>query len=496
MPIEERAPDDGDEGRRPPDGVLCLRCGAFSRGDHIHCDHPEVIRVLEYTNPDSRSVSKCGSCGYTGGSRDPVTELVHGADGPHSVIVTTMCRELARPRRKVLAFADGRREAAFFAWYMQTSYESILERNLLLRALKQLADHGEEGLTVADLAAEVRPLLDAAGFFPESEGGLEQKKRAWSVVYREFLTEETRIALEGVAAAEWFMVLPRRFTVPQVLLQPPWSLTEPEARQLTTQLLSTLRYGGAVELATEKGVTVDWVSMGFKGQQGRCRLGGGNKPPVECWDSLRGRRGAFLRKLLLSVNGCQCDEDIKGALIVMWEAVSECDHDAGSDSDRLLVRSGDAARLNPRWWRARTLAGSDGVFKCDSCGRVYARSVRGVCPRHGCDGTLQLITVDALGPNHYRALYEDDLPGLLRVEEHTAQLATDKAARFQRDFRTGKIQVLSCSTTFELGVDLGDLDTVFCERPSGVVQHVQRVGRAGRRRDSVGFAVTYCDGPP
>jgi len=501
MPMEERSPNDADEGPRPPDGLLCLRCGAFSRGNHVPCGHPDVIRVLEHTNPDSnaesRSVPKCGSCGYTGGSRDPVTELVHGADGPHSVIVTTLCRELARPRRKVLAFADGRREAAFFAWYMQTSYESILERNLLLRALRQLADHGEDGLTIADLATEVRPLLGAAGFFLESEGGLEQKRRAWSAVYREFLTEETRIALEGVAAVEWFMALPQRFKVPQVLLQPPWSLTEPEARQLTTQLLGTLRYGGAVELAAEKDVTLDWASMGFKGQQARCRLGGGNRPPVERWDSLRGRRGAFLRKLLLRVSGCQCDEDIEGALIEMWEAVRECDHDAGSDSDRLLVRNGDAARLNPRWWRARTLAGPDEVFRCDSCGRVYARSVRGMCPRHGCDGTLQRGTVDALGPNHYRALYEDDLPGLLRVEEHTAQLATDKAARFQRDFRTGKIQVLSCSTTFELGVDLGDLDTVFLRNvPPESFNYMQRVGRAGRRRDSVGFAVTYCRRSP
>ncbi|MBM3303392.1 MAG: DEAD/DEAH box helicase, partial [Deltaproteobacteria bacterium] len=96
-------------------------------------------------------------------------------------------------------------------------------------------------------------------------------------------------------------------------------------------------------------------------------------------------------------------------------------------------------------------------------------------------------------PNHYRLLYEEDLPGSLRVEEHTAQLNKEKAREFQREFRQGKIHVLSCSTTFELGVDLGDLDTIFLRNaPPEAFNYAQRVGRAGRRSGHPGFAITYC----
>ncbi len=83
------------------------------------------------------------------------------------------------------------------------------------------------------------------------------------------------------------------------------------------------------------------------------------------------------------------------------------------------------------------------------------------------------------------------------MEEHTAQLDKEKAREFQRDFRDGKIHVLSCSTTFELGVDLGDLDTIFLRNvPPEAFNYAQRVGRSGRRSGRPGFAITYCKRGP
>jgi hypothetical protein len=89
------------------------------------------------------------------------------------------------------------------------------------------------------------------------------------------------------------------------------------------------------------------------------------------------------------------------------------------------------------------------------------------------------------------------MPGLLRAEEHTAQLAREKALDFQRDFKKGNIHVLSSSTTFELGVDLGDLNLVFLRNvPPENFNYAQRVGRAGRRRGMPGIAITYCGRSP
>ena len=95
--------------------------------------------------------------------------------------------------------------------------------------------------------------------------------------------------------------------------------------------------------------------------------------------------------------------------------------------------------------------------------------------------------------DHPRDLYQEDLPDSLVVEEHTAQIDHEKAREFQKRFRDGKIHVLSCSTTFELGVDLGDLDVTFLRNiPPESFNYIQRVGRVGRRTGIPDFAITYC----
>ena len=98
-----------------------------------------------------------------------------------------------------------------------------------------------------------------------------------------------------------------------------------------------------------------------------------------------------------------------------------------------------------------------------------------------------------LGKNHYRILYENEqLPPSLYAEEHTAQIESDVARHRQDRFKNGEIHLLSSSTTFEVGVDLGDLEVVFLRNvPPEPFNYTQRVGRAGRR-STPGLALTYC----
>ena len=72
------------------------------------------------------------------------------------------------------------------------------------------------------------------------------------------------------------------------------------------------------------------------------------------------------------------------------------------------------------------------------------------------------------------------------------QQRRDEARQRQDKFKNGGIHLLSSSTTFEVGVDLGDLDVVFLRNvPPEPFNYTQRVGRAGRR-ETPGLALTYC----
>lgn len=95
------------------------------------------------------------------------------------------------------------------------------------------------------------------------------------------------------------------------------------------------------------------------------------------------------------------------------------------------------------------------------------------------------------GINQQDELFFDD-SYFFRIEEHSGQIAKGVALEHQRAFSSGKINILSCSTTFEMGVDLGSLNTVFlCNLPPCVANYRQRAGRAGRRAGSSAYVLTY-----
>jgi superfamily II DNA/RNA helicase len=80
----------------------------------------------------------------------------------------------------------------------------------------------------------------------------------------------------------------------------------------------------------------------------------------------------------------------------------------------------------------------------------------------------------------------------LRSQEHTAQLGVVELEKRENQFRSGKINLLSCSTTLEMGVDIGELQAVALRNfPPHVSNYQQRAGRAGRRTDGVAITLMY-----
>jgi hypothetical protein len=483
---------------------VCCQCGEIRRSSQqLFCGHGVEIGLLKQGHAGEKEdqIPRCAACGYQ--ARDPVREIVHGTDGPHAVITTTLYQELPANRRKVLAFADGRQEAAFFAWYLENSYKDILGRNLILKVVREQASHSSEGSSLQDLATGLRDVFRQKNMFLAATSDLQLRREAWLVLYREFLTDEPRISLEGVGLACWAIKWPEWFRVPEVLTSEPWSLSPEEAHDLVFILLDTMRTDRAVELRTENNISLTWPDLSLQAAQMRVspaetgRLRNGERR----WAGKTGRRVKFLAKLYQRMHSGASEQQAVdaavGLLRKLWDALRQYDASAPTASDRLLIRVNDSRRLNPDWWRLCYVRGDGWVYRCETCGRIQGVSVRDVCSRHRCPGTLQRVPRGELDPNHYRILYEAELPGSLRVEEHTAQLDKEKAREFQREFREGKIHVLSCSTTFELGVDLGDLDTIFLRNvPPEAFNYAQRVGRSGRRSGYPGFAITYCKRGP
>ena len=85
----------------------------------------------------------------------------------------------------------------------------------------------------------------------------------------------------------------------------------------------------------------------------------------------------------------------------------------------------------------------------------------------------------------------------LWAEEHSAQLSARENRRLQDLFKAGIRNILSSTTTMELGIDIGGLSAVLMSNvPPGKANYLQRAGRAGRRADGSSIVVTYCHPGP
>ncbi len=77
--------------------------------------------------------------------------------------------------------------------------------------------------------------------------------------------------------------------------------------------------------------------------------------------------------------------------------------------------------------------------------------------------------------------------------EHSAQQSREDLDKYEQEFNDGHLNVLSCSTTMEMGVDIGGISEVVMNNvPPKSANYLQRAGRAGRRNETKALALTFC----
>lgn len=85
----------------------------------------------------------------------------------------------------------------------------------------------------------------------------------------------------------------------------------------------------------------------------------------------------------------------------------------------------------------------------------------------------------------------------IRAEEHSAQQPPYRLRAFEEQFKKGEINLLACSTTMEMGVDIGSIEAVLNTNvPPSIANYRQRVGRAGRRGQSFASSLTFARNTP
>ncbi|MEU8329339.1 DEAD/DEAH box helicase [Micromonospora sp. NPDC048839] len=108
------------------------------------------------------------------------------------------------------------------------------------------------------------------------------------------------------------------------------------------------------------------------------------------------------------------------------------------------------------------------------------------CRQYRCRGQLQAAHDDTAADDYYRRLYLDSPVFRVVTGEHTGMLTRFQRETVEKQFRDGARytdpNVLSCTPTLEMGIDIGALSAVvLASLPHGPANYVQRAGRAGRK---------------
>ncbi|MEB3309527.1 MAG: DEAD/DEAH box helicase [Snowella sp.] len=143
------------------------------------------------------------------------------------------------------------------------------------------------------------------------------------------------------------------------------------------------------------------------------------------------------------------------------------------------------------------------IFACNQCGSSLICSDQETqwvqqmaCLKQGCSGHYQAAPNNAL--SYYRQIYQQGEIKRIYALEHTGLLEREHRERLENRFIQGDRccdpNLLSATSTLEMGINIGDLSSVvLCSIPPNTANFQQRLGRAGRT-DGNAFATAIANG--
>ena len=211
-------------------------------------------------------------------------------------------------------------------------------------------------------------------------------------------------------------------------------------------------------------------------------------------------------------------ERVEAVLAAIWEAIKGARllKSAGPHAWRLDLRKAAVARLDRAWqcpqtWRLLPYApasvslnavGADAAVSIEMP-RLPAAAVMGLTSGQRSDIRQRLRTDPLVAGLRERGHWTDlsdrvaEFSPFLRAQEHSAQIDRPSLETYEAAFSQGRINILNCSTTMEMGVDIPDVGLVINTNvPPAPANYRQRVGRAGRRGEPWALSFTFCKDLP
>ena len=495
---------------------LCPHCGFIREANQIHknhCEHDEssYVKLIKVSQSERTGrVTKCIKCEGTN-SMGILRSFFSGQEASTSVIGTALFEELPNKEIKItssiqeddgfddgfdmpiettettnkakqfIAFSDNRQAAAFFATYFYGTYQGFLYSRIVYDNIKALHDEGKPLKNfVNDMAADFRTnkIADMNDETPD------YLKESWKAIMKELIGSYARNSLIGLGLMK--IDFADSITIPE---NRKYRMTNDDVRNICLVFVRNFLEDNAIyhgqnfteadtAFYSNNNATNSYVLANPQNQY--------IKSFVPKNDTSINKRFDYLQRVL-KAKGIDADRnDIIKFMQGVWtrildgqEILVNDEHYNGKKIDISKLKVSKKAK----WYR------------CSKCHRITSYNVDDVCPAYRCDGKLEEVNVKSLEKdNHYYRIYNDLDKQPLRVVEHTAQLSNEQAYKLQEKFKRQEIDVLSCSTTFEMGVDIGDLETVFMRNmPPTPSNYVQRAGRAGRSTKSAALALTFCN---
>lgn len=489
---------------------ICPRCGKImsrnpTASERCEHDEEEYVTVYHIRKDSKKALTKCVACENVN-SLGIIRQFYTGQEAVTSVIGTALFEALPSYKiysekivadeddfafddvdnddvytekkeecaKQFIAFSDSRQAAAFYASYLQKTYTTILYKRLIIEAAKETIRLDNIVQFVGVLQAQFEK------YHVLKDGERSAEKEAWKAILNEMVSGYSSNALQNLG---FYELTVNRDEIPGMRKI---GLTGKQVADIINVCLQSMMIDAAISYSVPLNKN-DKEFFTFNGYEGAYTLSDSTKKKYKAFIPARSNGGnkrvEYVEKVLAKINP-KCTRELAVRFLEsLWKQIIKME---------ILVSEGNAFKVNTKKIRINTRAK---YYRCPSCRKITTYNIHNICPTYKCNGILEEVEPEKVfRNNHYYRMYQDLEIRDLRVVEHTAQLNREKAYTYQNDFKTKKIDVLSCSTTFELGVDVGDLETVFMRNvPPSPANYAQRAGRAGRSLKSVAFALTFCN---